>query len=135
MPSRTPGIVGDNLSRLLRERKIAKTELARRSGVSRVTIWQIENKQVEPDLSTVTALAGGLGVSLAEMLQEQQAEIAIDPIIEAFERSDFAKMLRPPLSDEERDWLRSLSSIVWTGLPPATPEGILHLVNWRRSAG
>lgn len=132
----TPGTVGQNLIRLMDEIGIKQAELVRRSGISRVTIWQIRKGEVrEPDLATIEALAQGLGVPTSALTGSPEGTVEVEPILEQFLASDLAALLQPPLSDEEREYLLGLRNISWGGLPPLTPVGILHLINWRRSSG
>lgn len=130
-----PGVVGRNLSRLMRELKVGPSELARRSGLSRVAIWELrEGQNYDAKRETVQKLARALGVDPSELEREESGPLDVGALVAVFEASDLARLLVPPLTDEERVYLRGLSPATWAGLPPATPEGILFLVQWRRSA-
>lgn len=58
---------------LLRQRKgMRQGELAAKAGVTTQTVGRIERGDVEPELSTLKALAGALGVTVAELHQPEQ---------------------------------------------------------------
>lgn len=131
-----PGIVGRNLERLMKARGLRPTEVEKLTGVSRVTVWQLINGAVaEGSVQVAKKLADGLGVPLPEMFVEEERAVPIGPLVDEFLKSDLRTMLNPPMTAEEEAWLRGLSSVVMGGLPPATPAGIVHLVNLRRSSG
>jgi transcriptional regulator with XRE-family HTH domain len=48
-------------------------DLATRAGLSVMTISEAERDAVEPKLSTITAIAGALGVSLDSLVGDQTA--------------------------------------------------------------
>jgi transcriptional regulator with XRE-family HTH domain len=59
--------------RVRRERaKLAGTELARLSGISRSTISRLENGHVDPTWATMRLLAGALGATLAELAEDAE---------------------------------------------------------------
>ena len=50
------------------QKGMSQTELARKSGISRVTIWALETgKQQDTTTSTLTSIADALGVSIDEI--------------------------------------------------------------------
>jgi len=70
----TPG-VGSRLMRLLTAKRMSQSELARRSGVSRVHINQLlKGKRRVVTLETATALAHGLGVRPEIFLATEDSE-------------------------------------------------------------
>jgi transcriptional regulator with XRE-family HTH domain len=75
-----PGIdmaVGRTLNRLRQERGLTATALAAEAGISAGMISRIENAQVSPSLSTLSALAGALSVPVMALLaqHDQAADI------------------------------------------------------------
>jgi len=59
--------IGQRLKRLREEAGLSKRELARRSGIDRLHIYQIEIGKVQsPTIKTVAALANGLDISPIE---------------------------------------------------------------------
>jgi DNA-binding XRE family transcriptional regulator len=68
-------VLAKRLQRLRDARKLSQEELARRSGLSVSTIRQIEQGRApDPRISTVAALARGLGVTFDALLAEDQTE-------------------------------------------------------------
>jgi transcriptional regulator with XRE-family HTH domain len=93
--------------------------------VNRQVVARLEvGLSAEPDLKTVQALAGALGVSVAVLLGEV-VPADLDALLAAYEASDEGKRL--PLRPEERAWLLARSPLMWTGLPP-TPATVAVLV-------
>jgi transcriptional regulator with XRE-family HTH domain len=60
--------VAANLRRLRSARGLSTVELARRSGVARATLAQLEASRGNPTLETLYALANTLGVGLGEVI-------------------------------------------------------------------
>lgn len=56
------------LARTRRTSDLTQTRLAARSGVSAFTISACERARIDPRLSTLFALAGGLGVPLSTII-------------------------------------------------------------------
>lgn len=63
-------VLAANLRRLRIARHLSLSELARATGASKATLSGIENARANPTVDTLTALAGALHVSLAELLEE-----------------------------------------------------------------
>lgn len=61
-------VVAANVRRLREERGISAVVLARRSGIARATLAQLEAGRGNPTLETLYALANTLGVGLADMI-------------------------------------------------------------------
>ena len=59
--------LSENLQRLRTERGLSRSELERLSGVSRLTIYDLERGRRNPRLDTLQALAETLGVGLDEL--------------------------------------------------------------------
>lgn len=62
--------VGRSLNRLRQERGLSVTALARSAAVSQAMISRIENGQVSPSLTTLSALAEALAVPVMALLAE-----------------------------------------------------------------
>ena len=53
----------------LRERKgLSISELAKLSGISKSTLWEIENDKISPTVSTLWSIANALGVTFGELI-------------------------------------------------------------------
>jgi len=65
-------LLGDNLYQLRWNAQMRQEELAQRSGISRVTISGIERGVVDPHVSTLVALAAGIGVHVTLLLLEEE---------------------------------------------------------------
>jgi transcriptional regulator with XRE-family HTH domain len=68
--------VAANLRRLRAARSLSTVELARRAGVARATLAQLEAGRGNPTLETLYALANTLGVGLGEVI----APAAVDEV-------------------------------------------------------
>lgn len=68
-PEDTADALARNLRRLRGERGLTLDELARRAGVSRSMLIQIEQRRVNPTLATLVRLAQALDVGLAELVE------------------------------------------------------------------
>jgi transcriptional regulator with XRE-family HTH domain/mannose-6-phosphate isomerase-like protein (cupin superfamily) len=62
--------VARNVAALRRRRGITLDELAARSGVSKGMAVQVEQARTNPSIGTLVRLANGLGVSVADLVQE-----------------------------------------------------------------
>lgn len=60
--------VARNLKRIRTVRGVSLSALARRSGVARATLYQLENAQGNPTIDTLFAIASSLGVPLSELI-------------------------------------------------------------------
>lgn len=113
-----PRAVGRNLRRLRQKAGLTKESLAKSAGVAVSTISMIElGSGGEPILSTVEKLAAVLGVTSAELL-EDSGSLGTAAWLAAFEASPDAKVIRPPLTGEERAWLLSIPSAAWGAIQP-----------------
>jgi transcriptional regulator with XRE-family HTH domain len=61
--------LGDNLKRIRIKKDITQIEIARRLGVDRSFVSNIENGKNNPTLSTITSLAKALDVPSTELLK------------------------------------------------------------------
>ena len=68
-PEDTADALARNLRRLRGERGLTLEELARRAGISRSMLIQVEQKRVNPTLATLVRLAQALDVGLAELVE------------------------------------------------------------------
>ena len=59
-----------NLRRLRIARRLSLSQLARATAISKATLSGIENGRANPTLETLAALAGALGITLTELLEE-----------------------------------------------------------------
>jgi transcriptional regulator with XRE-family HTH domain len=63
-------LLASNVRRLRIARHLSLSQLARSTGTSKATLSGIENGRANPTVETLATLAGALGASLAEVLQE-----------------------------------------------------------------
>lgn len=63
-----PRVVGDRLRRLRHERGVSLSELAKRSGVDKATLADVEIGAHSPALQTLWAITAQLGVPIAALL-------------------------------------------------------------------
>lgn len=61
--------LGENLKKIRMEKGITQSSIARRLGVDRSFVSNIENGKTNPTLSTITNLAKSLGVATSELLK------------------------------------------------------------------
>lgn len=129
-----PGVVGQNLARLLRERGEGPTWLSRQSGVPRSTITGlISGYSPTAHEDTVRRLAAGLGVGFEELATLASGRIGIDEIIAGFRASSFPAALSPPFGADDEAYLRELGSAFWLRTKP-NPAVVFFLLQARRAA-
>ena len=61
--------LGENLKKIRISKEITQIEIAKKLGVNRSFVSNIENGKNNPTLSTITSLARALGVSADELLK------------------------------------------------------------------
>ena len=61
--------LGENLKRIRTKNNITQVEIAKRLGVDRSFVSNLENAKTNPTLATITNLAQVLGVSTKELLK------------------------------------------------------------------
>ena len=61
--------LGENLKRIRIKKNITQVEIAKKLGVDRSFVSNIENAKTNPTLATITSLAQALGVSTNELLK------------------------------------------------------------------
>ena len=85
-PEDTADALARNLRRLRAERGLTLDELARRAGISRSMLIQVEQKRVNPTLATLVRIAQALDVGLAELVelgsQRRVRVISRDDVVE-----------------------------------------------------
>ena len=85
-PEDTADALARNLRRLRAARGLTLDELAKRAGVSRGMLIQIEQRRVNPTLATLVRLAQALDVGLAELVelgrQRRVRVVARDDVVE-----------------------------------------------------
>ena len=85
--------IGESLGKEIRRRRIAFgytiEELAERSGLAGNYLGTIENGKRDPSLSTVLAIAHGLGISLHELMGDSMRDVtpAAMEIAKLFDRA------------------------------------------------
>lgn len=61
--------LGDNLKKIRMKKSITQIEIAKKLGVDRSFVSNIENGKTNPTLSTITNLANALDVPVNELLK------------------------------------------------------------------
>ncbi|AKM84445.1 TPA: DNA-binding protein [Candidatus Campbellbacteria bacterium] len=61
--------LGQNLKRIRIKKNITQVEIAKKLGVDRSFVSNLENAKTNPTLATITNLAQALGVSTNELLK------------------------------------------------------------------
>lgn len=61
--------LGENIKRIRTKNNITQVEIAKRLGVDRSFVSNLENAKTNPTLATITNLAQVLGVSTRELLK------------------------------------------------------------------
>jgi transcriptional regulator with XRE-family HTH domain len=70
-----PPLVGKNILNLRKQKGISLDELAKRSGVSKSMLSQIEQEKANPTVITVWKIAIALGLSVQELLESGSSNI------------------------------------------------------------
>lgn len=65
--------LGDRLNRIMMEKGIKQRQLAKKAGVSRLTISAIQHGKSTPTHATILKLSEALGLSVSELLGESHA--------------------------------------------------------------
>ena len=96
-PEDTADALARNLRRLRAERGLTLDELAKRAGISRSMLIQVEQKRVNPTLATLVRLAQALDVGLAELVElGSQRRVRVVP------RDDVAELWTSPCGGSGR---------------------------------
>ena len=112
-PEDTADALARNLRRLRGERGLTLDELAKRAGISRSMLIQIEQKRVNPTLATLVRLAQALDVGLAELV-----ELGSRRRVRVISRDDVAELWTSPGGGSGR---------LAGGQRPARPHRVLGL--------
>lgn len=106
------------------EANLSQYELADRSGVSRVTIANIERgKFRSARLETLEKLARVLRIPVSGFSDVDMQTSPARDLVDEFLDSPWAAALEP--TNEEKAWLRSIQEIQWLGDKPS-PESFHH---------
>ncbi len=105
-----------NLRRLRIARELSLSELARATSMSKATLSSIENARANPTVTTLSALADALRVSLAELLEDLPlGEIRL------------VRATRSPLDSSNGLPRRAIDTIAGTHVSEiAVPAGTVH---------
>lgn len=115
--------LGQRLRRLRTHKGLSLDELAAATGVSKPYLWRLETSpDINPSVDVVQKLAGGLGITVSELLsapEARQGGVDIPPALRQAQ-DDF----NIPESD-----LADLARIRFRGAQPMTAEdwGVLYL--------
>ena len=90
-PEDTADALARNVRRLRGERALTLDELAKRAGISRSMLIQIEQKRVNPTLATLVRIAQALDVGLAELV-----ELGSTRRVRVIARDDVAELWTSP---------------------------------------
>jgi transcriptional regulator with XRE-family HTH domain len=127
----TAARIGERLASLRTDRGLRVVELARRAGVSPSLVSQIERGQSRPSVTTLVALAEGVGAPIDALFREA-AQAAADEAAGATEAEEPAERApAPPRPGEDRFVVRLgrratieiEGGVRWERLTPATLEG------------
>ena len=94
----------EQLTRLRRLNGLSQRALAKESGVSPATIYELENDRRNPNPSTLRKLARALGVEVADLLGEAEHPLAQAP---AAEQRSFDNHIR---EEQRADWENAVSN-------------------------
>ena len=79
------------------KRKISAEDLARRAGLTRMTVAKIENNEGNPTLGTINALARVFGLSSGELVSLAEQARVDEPVVTGFRSKGFnGKRIRFP---------------------------------------
>ena len=87
MPDEIKDFLAERVKERRREAGISQEILADRSGLSLALISEIERKATNPSLTTLSKLAKGLDLSVAELLDQEDYLHSGERIIELIQRS------------------------------------------------
>ena len=96
-PEDTADALARNLRRLRGARALTLDELAKRAGISRSMLIQIEQKRVNPTLGTLVRIAQALDVGLAELV-----ELGSRRRVRVIARNDVAELWTSPCGGSGR---------------------------------
>ena len=70
-------LIAENLKRLREERKLSLENVAKKTGISRSMLSQMERGDVNPTISTVWKIANGLKISFTELISRAQKDFEV----------------------------------------------------------
>lgn len=106
-----------NLRRAREAAGLSQHDLAKKSGISRTTIKNIElGTRANAKLATIQALASAMGISVLQLTAGPQ-RTQQQACVERFLKSAWVKA--KPVSDQDAAWLRALPEIAWLGGEPS----------------
>lgn len=119
--------VGARIHDLRESRGLSIAELARKSGVAKSYVSQLESGEADnPSLEAVRKIAAGLGVRVSDLIGEEESGEPragkLPPGLEAFRRSAGRRGM--PLAPEDVDMLLGLQ---YRGRRPETEEDFAFL--------
>jgi len=103
--------VGRRIKEYREKQGIALADLAKRAGISRSYLYQIESGESSPTAGILKSIATKLGVRVSDLLDEENSF----PISESLQ--EFARQYNIPPGD-----LKMLAQIKYRGRQPDTPE-------------
>ncbi|BAB67183.1 helix-turn-helix domain-containing protein [Sulfurisphaera tokodaii] len=60
--------IGKRITEIREKKGISVTQLAKMAGISKSTLWEIENGKISPNISTLWSIANALGVTFGELI-------------------------------------------------------------------
>jgi transcriptional regulator with XRE-family HTH domain len=75
--SSTRAVIGQRILEL-RESRMTRTQLARRSKISRSHLWHIEQGHIVPGLGTLEKISEALNVCLPRLFSRSEAELLLE---------------------------------------------------------
>ena len=102
-------LVGENVKRIRKERRMSQKELSFRAKVSQSGISDIENCTRSPSTETIRMIASALGVSQAELLGEEKEATADNSDSLRREVMFLYDSLPPDRRQQAADFLRFLA--------------------------
>ena len=97
--------IGANLARLRMDRDLTQEALAEKAGVSRVTVGKVERGTTLPRVATLRALAGALGVRVADLIA------VVRPLDNVRFRAQATVYSRAQILAEVSNWLTGYDEI------------------------
>jgi transcriptional regulator with XRE-family HTH domain len=66
--SSTTDRIGERIEALRKKARLSGNAFAKQAGISQAYLWEIENGQTEPSISSLEKIAKALGVSLKALI-------------------------------------------------------------------
>ncbi|PSR37248.1 MAG: hypothetical protein C7B44_04760 [Sulfobacillus thermosulfidooxidans] len=90
--------VANNLERLRHARQWSSAELAKRAGVAKATVSQLERRLANPTLETLWALANAFGVPFSALIEDEPVK-GIRAVVEEGTITTLLAVYGPPLTE------------------------------------